>query len=629
MDTQTLLARPKPKEQPKIVAKMTKIGALTEVSTEARKTSLKLRKTFEKGIYQRKTQLSVLNRYKKRLDSIQKEQDKKIAKQSKKKPSLQIPKFSGSFFTKGAASDPLKAIGALAAFKALERMFDGDILGGIMGPGMVAAASLLGPGLLGAAGGAMDGAFSRRARPTRGFDVTGRRVSTPTQERYLRRYGDKAFKSRFGGDALKRTRQGSEVVSNVGKGGRVAKAFGRFGAAIIPGVGAVVGAADAALRAQSGDQFGAALSGTAAAFDAYAAASAATGVGLPAAGLLSIASFALDATNLIRDLTGMSAKEEEKNKKIDKKLEKKKKEQKELAKSKSNLTFAKTLVSYESALIKFEKFSKQFSGSRTPEQQKAEDQRQAAQIENSGAGGTPISGAGYEFTNNISQYLTGDPNSPAYDYAHGTTSNYHDHLAFKDRGTAERAYKFLKGKGLQVTEFKGYDRVGGHSSGSAHYDGLAFDVPGGQWGGSGAIGQKEYSGSAKVRAFMNDFFQLEKSRQQQAPQGSNDGGVLSGPKDGYPAILHGTEAVIPIDNYHTVSGGDPLKNISPEIINNISARSRVYQTAVSNLPPEIIRVPIPISPPQIQYVSTGSASLNIQSDADGKVLKMLYYSALG
>ena len=69
MDAQTLLA--KPKETPTVVAKVTTISPLVKVSTRTKKTSISLRKTFEKGIYQRKTQLSVLNRYKKRLESIQ------------------------------------------------------------------------------------------------------------------------------------------------------------------------------------------------------------------------------------------------------------------------------------------------------------------------------------------------------------------------------------------------------------------------------------------------------------------------------------------------------------------------------------------------------------------------------
>ena len=108
----------------------------------------------------------------------------------------------------------------------------------------------------------------------------------------------------------------------------------------------------------------------------------------------------------------------------------------------------------------------------------------------------------------LAEYITGDPNTPfgRFDKAgHGTTSNYHDHIGFKDRATAERAYNFFKSKGIRVTEFKGYDPVGGHASGSLHYSGLAFDVPGSQWGGSGAIGSKEYAGSGKVRGVLKQF----------------------------------------------------------------------------------------------------------------------------
>lgn len=622
MEAQKLLEAPKAK--PKIVARISKVNNLVEVSTQARKSSLALRKTFEKGIYQRKTQLSVLNRYKKRIDTINKEQDKKFEKKTKEKPKkIKIPKFTGSFFTKGSSDDPLKAIGALAAFNSLEKLLEGDLLGALS-PGMVAAGALLGPGLLGLVGGAAEGFFTRGPKPGRDYgnnlgwerakrgrygDRGGHAgAQKDIRERYSRRYGERSANKKF---------------ATTGSA-RASKAFAKFGSALIPGVGAVVGAADAAMRAQAGDQFGAGIAGAGAALDAAAAASAATGIGLPIAGLLSIASFALDATNLIRDLTGMSASEEEKTKR----LKEQTKKEKELSEAKGDLTFSKTLVSYEKALVKFDEFSKGFTGFKTPAEQKEFEQRQAANVENLGGGSSPISDPGYEFTQNISQYLTGDPSSPAYEYYHGTQSNYHDHLAFKDRSTAERAYNFLKGKGIKVTEFKGYDPVGGHASGSAHYSGLAFDVPGYQWGGSGAIGQKEYQGSAKVRAFMNDFFNIERRRSED--EGNNTGAILKGPKTGYLTLLHGTEAVIPVDNYHTQGGGDPLVNISPEIINNITSRSKIYQTTVAEMPPEVISVPMPVMPPQIQYVSSGSAgSLNTQDDADKRILKMLYYSALG
>lgn len=108
----------------------------------------------------------------------------------------------------------------------------------------------------------------------------------------------------------------------------------------------------------------------------------------------------------------------------------------------------------------------------------------------------------------VAEYITGDPNTPfgRFDrYGHGMPSNYHDHIAFRDRNTAIKAYKFFQSKGIQVTEFKGFDRVGGHAQGSYHYSGLAFDVPGAQWGGSGGIGARDYAGSARVRKTLKEF----------------------------------------------------------------------------------------------------------------------------
>jgi hypothetical protein len=65
------------------------------------------------------------------------------------------------------------------------------------------------------------------------------------------------------------------------------------------------------------------------------------------------------------------------------------------------------------------------------------------------------------------------------------------------------------------------------------------------------------------------------------------------------------------------------------VVSLITSKSKIYQTALQELPPEVIEVPMPIMPPQIQYVSSGSGSLNIEDDADKKLLKMLFYSALG
>ena len=96
-----------------------------------------------------------------------------------------------------------------------------------------------------------------------------------------------------------------------------------------------------------------------------------------------------------------------------------------------------------------------------------------------GAGGGGARGGGKGLGAGIAQYITGDPSSPFYRADHGG-GNYHEHLAFVSRQAAEEAYKKLTSAGIQVTEFKGKSRVGRHTPGSAHYEGLAFDVPGAQ-----------------------------------------------------------------------------------------------------------------------------------------------------
>jgi hypothetical protein len=146
----------------------------------------------------------------------------------------------------------------------------------------------------------------------------------------------------------------------------------------------------------------------------------------------------------------------------------------------------------------------------------------------------------------VVEYITGDPNTTfgKFDRAgHGTTSNYHDHIAFKDRDTAIKAYKFFQSKGIQVTEFKGYGPVGGHAPGSYHYDGLAFDIPGAQWGGSGSIGPKDYAGSAKVRTVLKQF--LGGGSTEIASKFHGGSGFVS--KDGFMLKLHKGEMYKVID----------------------------------------------------------------------------------
>ena len=177
-------------------------------------------------------------------------------------------------------------------------------------------------------------------------------------------FGKKADKILEERRAARLAKDGTKAATkNIETGGKVAKAFGKFGASIIPGIGAVVGAADATLRAQSGDTTGASIAGAGAGLDAFAAAAAATGIGLPLAGLASILSFGLDVTNLIRDLSGASDKEKPKEKskekpkdKIDARLKAQEKKQIEAA-SASNVTFVSITDKFDKVVSKFEKIA--------------------------------------------------------------------------------------------------------------------------------------------------------------------------------------------------------------------------------------------------------------------------------
>jgi hypothetical protein len=400
------ILKSKETKTPKVTTKVTKVSSILDFSEKAKKSSIKLRKTFEKGIYQKRTQLSILDRYKKRLDQIEKEDERATKRKSKRKIKLpQIKKFAGNFFSPGSSDDPLKAIGALAAFKAATRASSGD-LGGAIPPALIAGL-MFGAPLI---GGAASSLFNRNRKIPRGFDVTGRRVSPRARERYRRRFGDKNFKSRFGKDALRRSKN-KNLVKNIGKGSRVVKSFGKFGAAIVPGLGAVVGAADATLRAQSGDITGSAIAGASASLDAAAAASAATGIGLPIAGLLSIGSFALDLVNLSRDLLGISEREEEKNKKKKEKKVEGKSEDSETKKSEvtPKNTFGKTLEGYSKSIDKFKEFAEQFKGksiSRFPDPPVLPPQQALDQPQN-------VEGAQFQIPANLSLKLKEQSKLPA------------------------------------------------------------------------------------------------------------------------------------------------------------------------------------------------------------------------
>jgi murein DD-endopeptidase MepM/ murein hydrolase activator NlpD len=361
MEETVVKAKPK---QPKIVTRVSNIENLQKSVDDLNTTSRRLRRLFERNSYQKRTQLPVLKRYKRQLDSIERAEEERARRASKKKIKLPtIKKFAGSFFAPDASKDPFKAIGALAAFNSLEKIASGDLLGAL-GPGLVAAGMVAGPSLIGVGVSAGMDKILGRNKLRRGFDVTGRRVSQGAQERYLSRYGDKAFKNRFGADALKKSQQAASSTATASGGGKVAKAFGRLGKSIIPGVGAVLGAVDAKMRANEGDITGSRIAGASAALDAAAAASAATGIGLVATPFLGLASVTLDLVNFARDITGMSENEAKKKKGIQTKLEEQTKKQKDLVKRKDEggvgLSFSKTLIGYERVVNKFEEFSKNF-----------------------------------------------------------------------------------------------------------------------------------------------------------------------------------------------------------------------------------------------------------------------------
>lgn len=104
---------------------------------------------------------------------------------------------------------------------------------------------------------------------------------------------------------------------------------------------------------------------------------------------------------------------------------------------------------------------------------------------------------------NIVQYITGDTNYKGdgkqfyYDRAgHGLIGNYHDHIAFRTIADKEKAKRALIAANIRIgSEYRQGDP-------GYHGKNLAIDVPGNQWGGSGAIGSKEFAGSKKVRQIL-------------------------------------------------------------------------------------------------------------------------------
>jgi muramidase (phage lysozyme) len=98
---------------------------------------------------------------------------------------------------------------------------------------------------------------------------------------------------------------------------------------------------------------------------------------------------------------------------------------------------------------------------------------------------------------NTIEYITGERGHPNFELAgHGLPSNYHDHIAFKSIADKETAKRSLISSGIRIgSEYRPGDR-------GYHGVNLAIDIPGYQWGGSGAIGEREFKGSRKVRQVL-------------------------------------------------------------------------------------------------------------------------------
>ena len=132
----------------------------------------------------------------------------------------------------------------------------------------------------------------------------------------------------------------------------------------------------------------------------------------------------------------------------------------------------------------------------------------------------------------VIEYITGDVNHPNLDVSgHGLPSNYHDHIAFASISEKERAKKALISSGIKIgSELRPGDP-------GYHGRNLAIDIPGYQWGGSGAIGNKEFSGSKKVRSVLGIGRIAPKFH----------GGIGFVPKDGLTLKLHKGEMFKVVD----------------------------------------------------------------------------------
>ena len=134
--------------------------------------------------------------------------------------------------------------------------------------------------------------------------------------------------------------------------------------------------------------------------------------------------------------------------------------------------------------------------------------------------GVPSTGRNYANIGGVTggrQMLHGIPGFTGYDPSHASETNIHYHFAGKDPTETKAVAEYLKGLGIQITEFSGFgQRVGRHSPGSQHYRGNAFDIPGASMEGRGGMADI-VAGQKRVHALILDFL----GARQQRPSGAS------------------------------------------------------------------------------------------------------------
>lgn len=226
---------------------------------------------------------------------------------------------------------------------------------------------------------------------------------------------------------------------------------------------------------------------------------------------------------------------------------------------------------------------------------------------------------------NIVEYITGDVNYRGdgrkfyYDReGHGLPSNYHDHIAFATVAEKERAKRALIAAGIEI----GSENDGRHAVGSYHYRNLAFDVPGHQWRGRGAIGPTEYAGSRRVRQILGIGIN---------PPRFHGGPIL---KTGY-FWGHKGEYVIDADSVKLF--GDIIPDINfienksqliakaPSIIEKLKSISGYADYERTD--PQYIIVKVPVEDPV--PISSGSGRVFVVGSIDNKIPGIEALNAIG